>query len=57
MGTLKFTFYDFEFITADACMVTGKYELARIADAPSGMFTLLLRKIDGKWVIVYDHTS
>jgi ketosteroid isomerase-like protein len=57
MGILKFTFYEFKFISPDACLVTGKYHLKRTADEPSGMFTLLLRKIKGSWVIVYDHTS
>jgi hypothetical protein len=57
MGTLKFTFYEFKFIDADACMVTGKYQLKREIDEPSGMFTLLLKKKENGWVIVYDHTS
>ncbi|HZY78110.1 MAG TPA: DUF4440 domain-containing protein [Cyclobacteriaceae bacterium] len=57
MGELKFTFYEFRFIGSDACMVTGRYRLKRKADEPTGMFTLLLRKMEGKWLIVYDHTS
>jgi uncharacterized protein (TIGR02246 family) len=57
MGTLRFTFYEFRFIDDDACMVTGRYQLTRAADQPTGMFTLLLRKTDGHWTIVYDHTS
>lgn len=57
MGTLNFTFYKFNFISSDACLVTGKYQLQRADDAPSGMFTLLVRKIAGKWVVVYDQTS
>jgi hypothetical protein len=57
MGQLDFTFYDFKFIDKESCLVTGKYHLKRKADEPAGMFTLLLKKIGGKWVIVYDHTS
>ncbi|MEJ0030284.1 MAG: DUF4440 domain-containing protein [Bacteroidota bacterium] len=57
MGKLDFTFYDFKFIGDDACLVTGKYHLKRALDDPSGMFTLLLRRKEGKWLIVYDHTS
>jgi hypothetical protein len=57
MGKLNFTFYDFKFIGSDACLVTGRYHLKRIADEPTGMFTLLLRKMNGQWLIVYDHTS
>jgi hypothetical protein len=57
MGKLTFTFYDFKFVSNDACLLTGKYHLKRAADEPSGMFTLLLRKKNDKWTIVYDHTS
>lgn len=57
MGKLTFTFYHFNFTSPDACLVTGRYQLQRAADAPSGMFTLLVKKIDGKWLVVYDHTS
>jgi hypothetical protein len=57
MGKLTFTFYDFKFIGNDACLVTGRYHLKRSTDEPTGMFTLLLRKINGNWVIIYDHTS
>lgn len=57
MGQLDFSFYSFKFIDSESCLVTGKYHLKRTADEPTGMFTLLLRKIDGKWVVVYDHTS
>jgi uncharacterized protein (TIGR02246 family) len=57
MGKLDFTFYDFKFLGDDACLVTGKYHLKRTSDDPSGMFTLLLRRKEGKWLIVYDHTS
>jgi hypothetical protein len=57
MGKLDFTFYDFKFIDSNSCLVTGKYHLKRTSDEPTGMFTLLLKKIDSKWVIVYDHTS
>lgn len=57
MGTLQFDFYRFSFIAPEACMVTGRYTLTRDQDAPTGLFTLLIKKIEGKWVIVYDHTS
>ena len=57
MGKLDFTFYDFKFIGAGACLVTGKYHLKRTADESAGMFTLLLKKFGKKWLVVYDHTS
>lgn len=57
MGKLTFTFHHFKFISDDACLVTGRYTLKRTADEPTGMFSLLLRKLNGRWIIVYDHTS
>jgi len=57
MGTLRFEFFRFAFVAADTCLVTGRYTLKRDADEPTGLFTLVLKKIEGKWVIVYDHTS
>lgn len=57
MGQLDFTFYEFRFIDNKSCLITGRYHLKRINDDPTGMFTLLLKKIDNKWVVVYDHTS
>ena len=57
MGNLKFEFFRFSFITPQTCLVTGRYTLTRAQDQPTGLFTLLLKNISGKWVIVYDHTS
>lgn len=57
MGQLDFTFYEFRFIDDKSCLITGRYHLKRATDDPTGMFTLLLKKIDGKWLVVYDHTS
>ena len=56
-GTLRFEILRVSFVSADACQVTGKYYLTREADSPNGVFTLLFRKHNAKWVIVYDHTS
>jgi hypothetical protein len=57
MGILRFEILRMQFISSDACLVTGKYFLQRTADNPKGAFTLLFRTKKGKWVIVYDHTS
>lgn len=56
-GTLRFEILRVHFTSAEACVITGKYFLTRVNDTPSGVFTLLFRKKEGKWVIVYDHTS
>jgi hypothetical protein len=57
MGNLHFEIMRVDFISANAYLVTGKYFLKREKDNPSGVFTLLLRKINDQWVVVYDHTS
>jgi len=56
MGKLRFEIIRLLFTSSDACLVTGKYFLQRKADNPSGIFTLLFRKKNGKWVVAYDHT-
>lgn len=57
MGKLRFEILKMQFVSADACLVTGKYFLQRKSDNPNGTFTLLFRKKKEKWVVVYDHTS
>lgn len=57
MGKLHFTILHVTPISNKAMQVIGKWQLIREKDAPSGHFTLLWRKIEGKWVIVADHSS
>lgn len=57
MGKLQFDLYEFEFLSAGVCLVTGRYTLVREQDNPTGMFTLVFQKKGDKWVITYDHTS
>ncbi len=57
MGKLTFTILRLEVLSPESAYVIGKWSLARKADAPGGHFTLLWKKIGGKWVIVADHTS
>jgi hypothetical protein len=57
MGKLSFTYIDFKRISPEYYQLTGKYYLTRTIGDASGHFTLLIRKINGKWVIVYDHSS
>lgn len=58
MGKLKFTILKVEFPAKDVAYVIGKYHLTRpqVGDA-EGHYTLLWRKIAGKWLIVSDHSS
>ncbi|MDJ1502589.1 nuclear transport factor 2 family protein [Xanthocytophaga agilis] len=57
-GTLRFEILKVDIVSKDAAFVIGKFFLTRpqVGDA-SGHFTLLWRKVNGKWKIVVDHTS
>ena len=57
MGKLRFDLLQLRKISADAYFVVGKWFLKRTVGDLGGHFTLLFRKIKGKWVIVADHSS
>jgi ketosteroid isomerase-like protein len=57
MGKLTFTILALEILSDTAAYLIGRWHLKRTHDEPGGYFTLLWRKINGKWVIVADHTS
>lgn len=57
MGKLKFTLIRMEKQSCKKYVVVGKWQLFRTAGNLQGHFTLLMRKIKGKWKIVADHSS
>ncbi len=57
MGKLISENYDVKVIDADDALVFGRWELERASDNPSGLYTLHVRKLNGRWVVVSDHTS
>lgn len=57
MGKLDFEYIEIKRLSAIYFFVTGKWHLTRSIGNVGGHFTLLLRKIKGKWVIVKDHSS
>ena len=57
MGQLATTVTRMQKLSDEYYFVVGKWALARTAGDISGSFTLLLRKINGEWVIVCDHSS
>jgi len=57
MGKLKFTIISVEKLSGKSAFVIGKWHLTRKAGDLSGHYTLLWKKIKGKWVIVADHSS
>ncbi|SFG63809.1 YybH family protein [Pedobacter insulae] len=57
MGFLTFGIKKVNLIAKDQAFVLGSWHLKREKDEPKGYFTLLLRKIDGIWKVVVDHSS
>jgi ketosteroid isomerase-like protein len=57
MGRLKFTILSVEQIADHCAFVVGKWQLTRQKGDVSGHYTLLWKKINGRWVIVADHSS
>lgn len=57
MGQLTFTIISVELLSKRSAFVIGKWHLARKAGNLSGHYTLLWKKIQGKWLIVADHSS
>lgn len=57
MGKLNFEYIEMKQLSANYFFVVGKWYLTRTIGNLQGAFTLLLRKIDGVWVIVKDHSS
>ena len=57
MGTLKFDIIEMRQWDRKTVQVIGRFTLIRTNDTPTGHFTLLLRKIKRKWMIVSDHSS
>jgi ketosteroid isomerase-like protein len=58
MGTLKFDILHVNFPARDVAFVVGKWNLTRPEKGDiGGHYTLLWRRIDGRWVIVSDHSS
>jgi beta-aspartyl-peptidase (threonine type) len=57
MGRLTFDELEIRPLGETAALVLGRWLLAREADALDGNFSLVVRKLDGRWLIVHDHTS
>ena len=57
MGTLKTTDHEIILLSPDAAVAHGRWQLTREKDTPGGLYTLVLRKVDGDWVIISDTTT
>ena len=57
MGFLSFDIREVRLISADHAFVLGAWHLKREKDEPKGFFTLILKKINGEWKVIADHSS
>ena len=57
MGQLSFDIIQVKELSAEYYFVVGKWMLKRTIGDLSGHYNLLMRKLNGKWVIVADHSS
>ena len=57
MGLLTFGNEHMELLSDSSAYVIGSWRLDRSADTLSGYYTLLWKRIEGRWVIVADHSS
>ena len=58
MGRLRFDGIEVIALGEDAALARGSWRLVMTdGQEPHGLFTVLLRRFDGPWRIVHDHTS
>ena len=57
MGKLTFSVVTAEKLSRKVIMLVGTWDLERTIGDIGGHFTLMWKKIKGKWVIIADHTS
>lgn len=57
MGKLSFDILLVKRLSNEYYQVVGKWHLKRTIGDLSGHYTLLLKKINGEWVIITDHSS
>ena len=57
MGELAFKIISTNMLSKDAIFIVGQWTLKRESGDLGGHFSLLWKKIEGRWVIVADHTS
>lgn len=57
MGRLEYIDLDITILAPDAALVVGQWRLYRDNDEPHGWYTLVFRKINGRWLMVHDHSS
>jgi ketosteroid isomerase-like protein len=57
MGQLGFEILGVQAVGADGAVVLGKWRLTETPHAGGGVFSVVLERRGGRWLIVHDHTS
>lgn len=57
MGKLTFTDFEVTPLGNSSALALGRWHLQRAKDSPEGNFSVVLKKFDGKWKIIHDHSS
>lgn len=57
MGALMTAELDVTALADDAALAFGRWIVTAGGEDYCGLFSLVLRRVDGRWVIVHDHTS
>lgn len=57
MGELRTVGIEVTEISNDAALVFGQWVVSARGADYCGLFTLLVREFDGRWLVVHDHTS
>ena len=57
MGQLTFSDIQVEMLGPDSAVVRGRFQLVISKDKPTGLFTLVFKRLPEGWRIVHDHTS
>lgn len=57
MGQLTTTDYEIDILSPDAAVAHGRWTVSREGETLTGLYTLILRKSDGDWMIVSDTTT
>jgi len=56
-GKLKFEVLSVKFLSKDLYSLIGTYHLERKVGEANGIFSLLFKRIDSRWVIISDHSE
>lgn len=57
MGKLSFEELSIDLLGGEHALVRGRFRLQLQAEAPTGLFTLILWRTPAGWRIIHDHTS